>query len=124
MTGITLQQIFDHGWQTFVVENQPLSGEIREDEDGTERLQCQYRGPNVLKCLIGHFIPDDVYSPEMENLPFYQIRDRFSKDFFNVDLRVVAEAQYHLHDKFSSLSYNRKKEYEKFAQKYNLRIPS
>lgn len=29
---------------------------------------CMYRGPNGLKCAIGHLIPDELYSPEMEGM--------------------------------------------------------
>lgn len=31
-----------------------------------ERLVCRYRGLNGLKCAIGHIIPDDKYTPEMD----------------------------------------------------------
>lgn len=33
---------------------------------GAGILICQYRGPNGLKCAIGHLIPDDGYSTIME----------------------------------------------------------
>ena len=32
-----------------------------------ERKQCMYRNSNGRKCVAGHFIPDEKYSPDMED---------------------------------------------------------
>lgn len=29
--------------------------------------RCLYRGPNGTKCAVGHLIPDDVYTEEMDD---------------------------------------------------------
>lgn len=29
--------------------------------DSEDKIACRYRGPNGLKCAIGHLIPDDLY---------------------------------------------------------------
>jgi len=28
---------------------------------------CMYRGPDGLKCIVGHMIPDDLYTEDMED---------------------------------------------------------
>lgn len=53
---MTLQELFNIGWQKFVVEKQPPS----LSSDGS---RCMYRGPNGARCLIGWVIPDDEYQP-------------------------------------------------------------
>lgn len=37
-------------------------GKHSVDVDGT----CMYRGPDGLKCVVGHMISDEEYSPELE----------------------------------------------------------
>jgi len=36
-------------------------------------IRCMYRGPNGTRCAAGQLIPDDLYSPDMENKPFAEI---------------------------------------------------
>ncbi len=32
---------------------------------------CMYRGPDGLKCTVGHMIPDELYAPALENSSAY-----------------------------------------------------
>ena len=43
------------------------------DEDGT---QCLYRAPNGNQCLVGCFIPDNLYKQEFEGKPVKAIYDK------------------------------------------------
>lgn len=56
---VTAQEMFDAGWQAFVVEGRPWSLDISKD-------LCRYRGPNGAKCLGGLMIDDDDYDPRIE----------------------------------------------------------
>lgn len=38
---------------------------------------CQYRSPEGLKCAIGCLIPDEIYSPAMENKGCYTLLANF-----------------------------------------------
>ncbi len=53
-----LDTVFDH----FITKNNPPSFAIRD----TGFIACLYRGPNDTKCAFGLFIPDNLYTPEME----------------------------------------------------------
>lgn len=62
MNFITKQEAFDIG----------LTG-IRSQgyvQSVTESGACVYRGPNNLKCIAGHVIPDHVYKPWMDNADY------------------------------------------------------
>ncbi len=39
---------------------------LKQGQVSKEHAQCVYRGPNGLKCAIGHLIPDNMYSIELE----------------------------------------------------------
>ena len=55
----TSQGIFD-----FVVPRLAVQGKrSRRSEDSS---LCSYRGPNGLKCAVGHLIPDSLYKKEMD----------------------------------------------------------
>src|SRR5690606_37517326 len=32
--------------------------------------ECRYRGPDGLKCAVGHIIPDELYTPDLEGKLF------------------------------------------------------
>jgi len=34
---------------------------------------CMYRGPNGLKCAVGHLIPDEKYEKDFEFGPLYNV---------------------------------------------------
>lgn len=33
-----------------------------------EKTNCMYRGPNGLRCAVGHLIPDELYQPAFEGV--------------------------------------------------------
>lgn len=48
--------------------------------------KCLYRGPNSTMCAVGIFIPDDIYSPEMEGSDIRSVTRNYAelpKDIFN-----------------------------------------
>lgn len=45
---------------------------------------CRYRGPNGTKCAVGHLIPDDLYSKDIEGMGAISLCGRpLYKSFFN-----------------------------------------
>lgn len=56
---LTNQQIFDKAVTALLKQNQ------RSGDPGSY-AGCQYRGPNGLKCAVGHLIDDACYQPLME----------------------------------------------------------
>lgn len=41
--------------------NQVREGVIKQGEPSILGDTCRYRGPNGLKCAVGHIIPDEIY---------------------------------------------------------------
>ena len=83
---------------------------------------CRYVGDNNTKCHIGHLIPDAEYTPKLEGKEFSISKDLQKilikyKDYFE----LLTELQ-HLHD--TDINNNTQEDLIKFAQKYNLTIPS
>lgn len=58
---MNLQQIFTTITTALIKQGKPST-----TEDGS----CKYRGPDGLKCAIGHLIPDNLYTPTIEGLSF------------------------------------------------------
>lgn len=56
-----LQEIFNKAHKHFAGMSEPSMGD--EDCDGT---QCAYRGANNNKCVVGAFIPDELYDESLE----------------------------------------------------------
>ncbi len=57
---------------------------------------CMYRGLNGMSCSVGCLIPDDIYSPEMEDTNVRALLERFPKvaeHLKDVDLIVLVEMQ-------------------------------
>jgi hypothetical protein len=55
------QEVFDRVWDHFITKKNPQSIDNPEDHS------CLYRGPNGKKCAAGILIPDEKYSPELED---------------------------------------------------------
>lgn len=47
--------------------------------DGNGDFFCCYRGPNGLKCAIGHCIPDELYGPSMEGKGLHSLLQLFPR---------------------------------------------
>ncbi len=65
---LSAQQIFDRVLAAIRAQGVPS---IIIDEQG---LRCRYRGPNGLKCAVGHLIPDNVDCSAFEGEPVLTIR--------------------------------------------------
>lgn len=61
------QEVFNRVWEHFAA-GAPPSYELRPDNCGNaEGVACLYRGPNNERCAIGALIPDEHYTPAIEN---------------------------------------------------------
>ncbi len=59
---MTNQEAFDIAYKGLAAQGFRRS--IVADE--SDAMSCRYRGPNGLKCAIGHLIPDSLYQPEWD----------------------------------------------------------
>ena len=58
-----LQEIFNKAHKHFADMGEPSMASIDEVEDN---VQCAYRGANGNKCIVGAFIPDELYKANLE----------------------------------------------------------
>lgn len=85
------QEAFDLMVNHLIAQGKPA---IDEEDGGS----CLYRGPNNTKCAVGILIPDDKYTPSMENLYPYQLVEQHGVDFGDVETDFLYDAQNRLHD--------------------------
>lgn len=83
------QEAFD-----LMVNHLITQGRAAADDNG----ECLYRGPEGTKCAVGILIPDDKYTPAMENLNPYQLVEHHGLDFGDVETGFLYDAQNRLHD--------------------------
>lgn len=84
---------------------------------------CLYRGPNTLKCAIGHLIPDRVYREEMENRNLFNLCEEYPdlrRLFADCDFNFLAELQV-IHDRTKPEGWEEK--WECMALRWNLKMP-
>jgi len=58
-----LQEIFNKAHKHFADMGEPSMASI---DEVTDNVQCAYRGANGNKCIVGAFIPDELYEENME----------------------------------------------------------
>lgn len=58
---------------------------------------CAYRGDNGMMCAAGILIPDELYSPEMENKPWLSMTDDFE---LNIGHRRFIQDLQSIHDHY------------------------
>lgn len=63
---LTLQEIFDRTAVHLLTQGKAAINPL------SSGVSCRYRNPEGLKCAAGYWIPDELYSPEMEG---YTIRE-------------------------------------------------
>lgn len=63
----TQQGLFDTVVTHLFTQGRPALITPEDDFDGAVG-DCLYRGPNNTKCAVGCLIPDDRYTPDLENL--------------------------------------------------------
>lgn len=83
-----------------------VSGVIKQGSKSFTSNGCKYRGPNGLKCAVGHLIPNDIYEPDMETgiTYLYQEYPVIQKLFKDVDLGMLTDLQI-AHDKADELNF-------------------
>jgi len=89
----TKQEVFDTVVSALIKQGHPSI-----DTSGG----CLYRGPDGLKCAIGHLIPDNVYTPDMENVSADHLA--FTKTL-GVDVKFVEDLQ-RAHDGGSCFTFD------------------
>lgn len=83
---MTQQEIFNKAYA------HALTMKAMARDDSLNTAQCMYRAPNGEKCLIGSFIPDNKYTPEMERVIFDLVTDtRFRPILNEIGLITAAE---------------------------------
>lgn len=87
---------------------------------------CAYRGIDGLKCAIGHCIPDDRYSPDLEGNRAYARRIVralwFAPDDLSIQDKSFLDGLQHAHDEANDQNPMRGR-LEAFAKDYGLTIP-
>ena len=63
---MTPQEVFDYG-------SKHLLNQGKRSVRSNCEPDCEYFGPNGLKCAVGAFIPDDEYVPEIEGKAFQDL---------------------------------------------------
>lgn len=118
MNRLTKQEVFDKVWDWFVLQDKPRA----MFGDG-----CVYRGEDNACCAIGLFIPDDLYTDELEDnsvqtLFIGGISDHpaaeYLRELLPDDVSFLQELQ-DCHDS----SYDVRGNLENLAFKWDLKVP-
>lgn len=118
---LTNQEIFTKVVTALMQQNAKSSMARYEDPTDT---RCLYRGPNGLKCGIGHLIPDDLYCPSMEGdtardlFTNPALRDKLGISENSIELCVTLQLA---HDRIEVEYW--KEEFESIAKLYGLEMP-
>lgn len=120
---LSLQDVFNVGWQKFVVEKAPPS---------FESGLCLYYGPNGAKCLFGFLIPVQGYREWQEGEHPTRVTALREVVRFDDHPNVVWREIQNCHDQAAQLArQNLAKFHElvtynlnRFAEKYDLTIPA
>lgn len=93
---MTDQELFNQAVRVIINQGDPSINR--------ESGQCVYRNSNGRKCVAGHFIPDEKYSPDMEEQAiFWRFDDghefnlTFEGIFEDLNVKMLGELQ-HIHD--------------------------
>lgn len=109
----TRQEIFDLAWNGLKAQ-----GFKRSKVVGGPR--CLYRSQNGLKCAIGHCIPDEIYSPLMEEEGLDKVMEIIGVPD---NLFPFAEDLQHAHDGAESPA-GMEGNLRRFAERHSLTIPA
>jgi hypothetical protein len=130
---ITRQEGFHRAWKHFVVDGALLS----KNKAGTCSYRKGWKRNAKCRCVIGLLIPDELYSPEMEEhtfdelcQDFPEVMALFSRSWFlrrefsgRFPSTFGAQFQSRLHDA-PEVSEIRRREYLLFAKDYGLKVPN
>lgn len=120
---ITLQQVFNAGWKTFVIDNRQLC----MNEKG-----CLYSDGKGNRCVIGLCLPDN--HPALESRDLVELIVLENESFeFDGPIGHFRAAQRILHDLLDKKkafadgclyeNLSRRERYELFASNYGLQVP-
>lgn len=100
-----------------------VSGVIKQGSKSFTSKGCKYRGPNGLKCAVGHLIPDYMYEKGMEMGIRYLYRDYpiIQRLFEDVNINMLIRLQI-AHDNADEFNFVEefKQKVLVFAEDYNL----
>lgn len=116
----TEQEYFDFCYQAVMMQGLPSVTSGR----------CVYRGPNGLKCAIGHLISDDDYDPEMEGRVVWDLFNDFEsckkyKEFESL-LKAIQGAHdvlKHIHERKNEFRSEFHERMVNIANAYGLTVP-
>ena len=118
----TMQKIYDHIWNHFIVEGNPFGYDHQE-------YICKYRTTGGAKCAVGCLIPDDLYDEEIEGIgvaDWFEIGHawRIEKNFGSIEgtpiLNLVAIQHAHDHAAENGDISEFKEELIEFARQWDL----
>lgn len=122
---MTDQEIFSKAW-VYALSMKELAVDA-------EAKTCMYRTENGNRCLIGLFIPDAKYTPEMENTKVVDLctTNKYMSIFFDIGLFDGTDARLHFlgdlqdcHDSGRVFTIEQMiGKLREFAEIYNLTIP-
>lgn len=109
------QEIFNKVWKG--LKSQGWQRSVRGEK-------CLYRGPDGLKCAIGHLIPDEHYWKEMEGKTVYTLMDTYPNlNLSTMNLGFLDSLQT-IHDlSWECTPQELEEKYRRFARDQGLTIP-
>ena len=96
---MTPQEIFDTVARHLFTQGERADIVLDDDtDDGVRKgfFSCRYRAPGGAKCAVGALIPDEAYSPSMEERNFSDVYDSFAPVlplWMGDNLRLLASLQ-------------------------------
>ena len=100
---LSKQEIFDKVAEHLLTQMK-RSGQLVYGE-----FECLYRGPNGTACAIGCLIPDEEYSPDMENCSFLVNQKAFPDELLRkigiVENKGICEDLQSIHDCYEPLDW-------------------
>lgn len=114
------QEIFNKVWNGFKSQDWKRSVD--------HAANCMYRDPSGFKCAVGHLIPDEEYSSEMEGSTVWSLVEEMNilsegfQEELKEEMAFIGRLQT-IHD-FEALSHSLKYLLEELAKNHNLQIPS
>lgn len=106
------QEALDAGYEFLQKQGRPSRSE--------DTCACHFRHPDnpELKCFVGVLIPDEVYKPNFECQPLFELH-KLVPGLDGCDYAFLKKGQ-EIHDDFTTLE-NWEKEYKQLAVDWNLK---
>lgn len=123
------QAVFNKAWAGLKAQGFKQSVRAHVTPGGGKSIICAYRGDNGCKCFAGHLIPDDRYSPKLEN---YSMAKSIARDMLDPELcgksQTIDDINFlslgqKAHD-YSSTPKLMESALRRFARTYHLEVPA